>query len=104
MTLVDTWRHAEREKRCLMLAWLFERMRRLDRTQLVGVSLVSAVSLVIGLTAASAVAPRVLVATSHSGVANSRDAAAQTVAQQDSRAQAGGAVDYHTNSHPNILF
>src|SRR5262245_20004104 len=104
MTLVDTWRHAERE-RCLMLAQLFERMRGLDRTQLVGVSLVSAVSLMIGLSAAFAVAPRVLGATSHSRVLSSPSAVAQALAQQDARApQTCGAVDSRTNGHPNILF
>src|SRR5262245_4002927 len=103
MTSTDTSRQAER--RCLMLAQLFERMRRLDRTQLVGVSLVSVVSLVIGLSAAFAVAPRVFGAPGSSNVFRSPSAVAQTVAQQDARApQTGGAVDYHTNGHPNIMF
>src|SRR6476620_7028193 len=88
-----------------MVAQLFERMRRLDRTQLVGVSLLSVVSLMIGLSAAFALAPKVFGAPGSPSAPVSPNAAVQTVAQQDSRVpQTGGTIDYHTNGHPNSLF
>ena len=82
-----------------MVNRLFTRVRKLDRAELIGLSILSFVCLLVGLTAALAFTPSAA-ATSHQAGARTSFVALQTPAAQTSRGNAAPA----STEHPNILF
>ena len=82
-----------------MVNRLFTRVRKLDRAELIGLSILSVVCLLVGLTAALAFTPSAA-ATSNQAGAQTSFLALQTPAAQTSRGNAAPA----STERPNILF
>jgi arylsulfatase len=82
-----------------MVNRIFTRVRKLDRVELIGLSILSVVCLLVGLTATLAFAPSAA-ATSNQAGARTSFLALQTPAAQTSRDNAAPA----STEHPNILF
>jgi arylsulfatase A-like enzyme len=90
-----------------MIARLFERFRRLDRVEIIGIALFSVFSLVIGMGAALAFAAKIPVTREAHPVATTMLLAQQPPAEQRPPAAsrpAGSPAQSNGGRHPNILF